>query len=184
MERVERVEQEKQERLEIAKMKKGRSMAKNKNTKTKPKSNEVGTSEGRMENRKNKKRLEGTKLMKSNLWKQRREQDGRLVTVWKEIKKKRKEDGTEENQPKGRQGTSPQEEQEPIPQEDTSNGDLWLEELILTEAERIKLLELEHWWQETNDHPPGRTMQPPRGSTLDTLYVHIATIASFLIENR
>ena len=112
MERVERLEKDKQERLEMARMRKGRSMAKNMNIKTKPKSNEVGTSKGRMENMENKKRLEGTKLMKSNLWKQRREQDGRLVTVWKEIKKKRKEDGTEENQPKGRQGTSPQEEQD------------------------------------------------------------------------
>ena len=119
MERVERVEQEKQERLEIARMKKGRSMAKNKNIKTKTKSNEAGTSTGRMEN---KKRLEGTKMMKSNLWKQRREQDGRLATVWKEIKKK-KEDVTEENQPKGIPGPSPQEESESIPQEDPSNGD-------------------------------------------------------------
>jgi hypothetical protein len=49
---MERVEQEKQERLEIARMKKGRSMAKNKNIKTKTKSNEAGTSTGRMENKK------------------------------------------------------------------------------------------------------------------------------------
>ena len=103
-------------------------------------------------------------MMKSNLWKQRREQDGRLATVWKEIKKK-KEDVTEENQPKGIPGTSPQEESESIPQEDPSNGDQWLEELTLTEAERIKLLELEQWWLETSDQPPGRAIHPPGGST-------------------
>ena len=138
MENVERLEKEKQERLEIAKMKKGRSQVKNKNSNkcgdqqtNNTKSNETST--GRMEN---KKRLEGTKLMKSNLWKQRREQDGRLVTVWKEIKKK--EDVTERNQPKGIPGTSPQEEPETSLQVDPRNGDQWLEELILTEAERRK----------------------------------------------
>ena len=33
-----------------------------------------------------KKRLEGKQMMKSNLWKQRREKDGRLISIWKELR--------------------------------------------------------------------------------------------------
>ena len=44
--------------------------------------------------------------MKSNLWKQRREQDIRLVAVRKEIKKKKK---------MGQKKTSPKEDREPAP---------------------------------------------------------------------
>ena len=70
--------------------------------------------------------------MRSELWRQRREKDGKLVKVRKEIAKKHQ--GMAADQP------------ETILMEDAT----WLEELTLTELERHKLMELETWYSQTN----------------------------------
>jgi hypothetical protein len=75
-----------------------------------------------------KKRLEGKQKMKSDLWKQRRERDGRLVTVWKEIKNK-----TDITLDTSSQHSYPSQVEE----------DHWMEEITLTDQERIKLEEFE-----------------------------------------
>jgi hypothetical protein len=60
--------------------------------------------------------------MRSELRRQRREKDRRLVKVWKEMKKVWKE-------------TSHEEEDDP-----------WMEELVQTDEERAALQELEKWY--------------------------------------
>ena len=60
--------------------------------------------------------------MRSELWRQRREKDRRLVKVWKEMKQVWKE-------------TSHEEEDDPL-----------MEELVLTDEERAALQELEKWY--------------------------------------
>ena len=76
--------------------------------------------------------------MKSNLWKQRREQDGRLVSIWKELKAEKETNSKWD----GNQKSSHEEEERST--EDIE--DPWLEDINLTEAERSKLMELEQWY--------------------------------------
>ena len=84
-----------------------------------------------------KKKLEGKLRMRSELWRQRREKDGKLIKVWKEVAKKHQEVATGQ--------------QETIQQEDTTwlEDTVWLEELTLTEQERHKLTELETWFSQS-----------------------------------
>ena len=84
-----------------------------------------------------KKRLEGKQMMKSNLWKQRRAKDGRLISIWKEL---RIECGDTRRMEEGRKPSRVEEDGKAADMEDP-----WLEELCLSEAERTKLLELEQW---------------------------------------
>ena len=121
-ENLKRLETEKQERLAIAGHKKGqraRMIQENENKKKK-KETKLESSR-RLEE---KKRLEGKQRMKSGLWKQRREKDGSLVNIWKELK-------TEHEQKNGN-GNPRHEEEDP-----------WMEEISLTVKERKKLMELE-----------------------------------------
>jgi hypothetical protein len=72
------LEKEKEERLQEAKIKKKKWKEKHK------KENRQEYSRRMEEER----RLKGKQKMLSNLWKQRREADGRLVTTWNVMKKK------------------------------------------------------------------------------------------------
>ena len=117
------------------------------------------------------KRLEGISLMKSNMWKQRREKDGRLVTVCKEIKRKMtEEEGIKEDQPQGRQETSQEEDQETSLQINEDMEDNWLAELLLTEDDRRKLKEMEDWWEKAKMKEENHELQkePPEGSAPKT----------------
>ena len=125
-ENLKRLEIEKQERLALVGHKKGqraRMIQENENKKKK-KETKLESSR-RLEE---KKRLEGKQRMKSGLWKQRREKDGSLVNIWKELK-------TEHEQENGNGNSSQVEEEDP-----------WMEEIILTVKERKKLIELEKWY--------------------------------------
>ena len=82
-----------------------------------------------------KRRLEGKQMMKSNLWKQRREKDGRLINIWQELKTECGENRRME------EGNEPSRVERDGKAADLENP--WLEELILTESERTKLMELE-----------------------------------------
>ena len=74
-------------------------------------------------------RLEDEKMkagklkMRSELWRQRRGKDGRLVRVWKEVEKSRENSCLVEHE------------------------DPWMEEFIFTVEERTALQELENWYQ-------------------------------------
>ena len=72
--------------------------------------------------------------MRSELWRQRREKDGKLVMVWKEINQIHQQ--------------MVQESPKTSLMEDAN--DQLLEELILTDMERQKLQELETWYSTTN----------------------------------
>ena len=71
----------------------------------------------------------GKIAMRSRLWRQRREKDGRLVDVWKESRRML---------------------EDPNPVED--DEDPWLEELDLTDEERAALEDLEKWWEIVKKH--------------------------------
>ena len=112
-------------------------------------------------------RLEGKQRMNSNLRKQRREQDGRLVSIWKELK------AEEETNNKGDGNQKSCQEEEERSTEDIE--DPWLEDINLTEAERSKLMELEQWYltsyRSTNlanpsESPANIGIQPPGRSSL------------------
>ena len=166
-EKRERLEQEKDERLEMAKRKKEDYR------KTRTVSHKV-TRGGKKEVKaklESRKRLEGISLMKSNMWKQRREKDGRLVTVCKEIKRKMtEEEGIKEDQPQGRQETSQEEDQETSLQINEDMEDNWLAELLLTEDDRRKLKEMEDWWEKAKMKEENHELQkePPEGSAPKT----------------
>ena len=161
-ENLRRLEEEKMDRLEMARLKKtksrnnaGEEEIQDSHVKKKKETKEDYTR--RMEE---KKRLEGKQKMKSDLWKQRREKDGRLVCVWKSVKQKEEDDETNKEQ----RHSSLQEGTE----------DPWLEEIVLTQTERKKLSELEQWYSRTElnptsnsipstqrrNQPPGRPIQP------------------------
>ena len=72
--------------------------------------------------------------MKSDLWKQRREKDGRLVTVWKSVKQLEEKYGAEISK-----------EQKHSRLEEEQGDDPFLEEMVLTDIERRKLMELKQW---------------------------------------
>jgi hypothetical protein len=80
--------------------------------------------------------------MKSGLWKLRREKDGRILEVWKELWK---EDRKMENSSYEEKSTR---EEEPSPGDE--EDDRWMEELTLTDMERRKLEESEIWYLTTN----------------------------------
>ena len=84
--------------------------------------------------------------MKSNLWKQRREHDGRLVSIFKNLKTECEKENLLEN-------NSLEIGNDPESRRDGKEGgveDPWLEDLKLTEDERTKLTELDNWALETN----------------------------------
>ena len=89
-------------------------------------------------------RLEGKQRMKSNLWKQRREHYGKLVSIWKELKTECETNNRIEaaHEPSSGEGDGKAAVLE----------DPWLEELSLTEAERTKLMELEQWYLHLYQH--------------------------------
>ena len=136
-----RLETEKQDRLKKAGNKKQQSERKLKEslTNTKKKETKLECSR-RLEE---KKKLDGKLKMRSELWKQRREKDGKLVRVWKEMKKET--DRTLDI--RGNNSHSSHAEDDP-----------WMEEITLTDQERTKLEELEKWYQ-TPHTPPYKT--PP-----------------------
>ena len=84
-EKQKRLEIEKEERLQEAKNKKNKIFRKfQEEGKMKVKKETKQEYSGRLEEEK---RLKGKQMMKSNLWKQRREQDGRLVNTWNVMRK-------------------------------------------------------------------------------------------------
>ena len=82
------------------------------------------------------KRLKGKQRMLSNLWKQRREKDGKLVDVLRKVGRLQTETEKKET-PKRKEESSQVEEQ---PTEDERD---WQEEMTLTKEERDQLEELE-----------------------------------------
>ena len=98
----------------------------------------------RMENLK---REKGKHQMRSMLWKQRREKDGKLVTVLKKI----------EIELKPNEG----EKDENLQKDGKENEDQWLEELILTDHERALLTELEMQYNSPNESQRNEQLPPP-----------------------
>ena len=100
-------------------------------------------------------------MIKSNLWKQRREKDGRLISIWKEL---RIECGDTRSMAEGRKPSRVEEDGKAADMEDP-----WLEELCLTETERTKLMELEQWQQTHKDQKTANKsdtiVQPPGTSS-------------------
>ena len=72
-----------------------------------------------------KRTLEGKLKMKTELWRQRREKDGKLVMVWRNMKEETEPENTIDN-------LGPEKGQ-----------DYWMEEIVLTVIERKALQELE-----------------------------------------
>ena len=89
-----------------------------------------------------KKRLEGKQRMLSNLWKQRRETDGRLIEIWKEVGVacRTSRDGKSEG---GNVPSSSEKEGNEVGLEDMDQ--------YLAEDERENLQQLEQWYLENKD---------------------------------
>ena len=152
---LERRESEKQKILEIEKEDR-LQQAKNNKWKEKQRKETKPEYSRRLEEEQ---RLKGKQKMMSNLWKQRREADGRLVTTWNVMKKKLTGDQEEENSCM----FASHEEGDDRTGTDTEP---WEEEIVLSETERRKLTELEEWYAEhwKKNQPGGTSSQEEQDS--------------------
>ena len=132
-EHLRRLEEEKNVRLKVSRAKQAKAKAKARLKAEKAgKDGKAGNEEYKEDysrRQEGKKKLKGIQMMKSNLWKQRREKDGHLVAVWKTVQTNEVMDTKNSNPDK----TSLVED----------GDDKWLEEITLTDMERRKLEELE-----------------------------------------